>query len=81
MIDDTEDGLAPTSKVSKMLGKSRKSINRLQNDPELCFPQPIIIQGKKYWKKSDIFNWIDDMKIQSEGVKLTFHGDKRRAAE
>jgi predicted DNA-binding transcriptional regulator AlpA len=81
MVDDTEDGLWPSTTVQQKLCRSDKTLRKLENDPEMCFPKKIIIQGRKYWKKSEILNWIDDMQVQSEGVNTPFHGDKRRAAE
>jgi len=80
MVGDTENDLVPSSKVMQMLCRSSKTLRKLEADPEVCFPKKIIIQGRKYYKKLEILNWIDDMQVQSERAELDFHGNKRRDA-
>lgn len=40
-------------------GVSDMSLWRWLNDPAMCFPQPIYIARRRYWKEADVLDWLD----------------------
>lgn len=40
-------------------GVSDMSLWRWLNDPELNFPRPIYISTRRYWKESEVLEWLD----------------------
>jgi predicted DNA-binding transcriptional regulator AlpA len=40
-------------------GVSDMSLWRWMHDPALGFPQPIRIQGRRYWREADIADWLE----------------------
>ena len=48
--DDTD--LIPTYAVGDYFGRGSRTVQRWQRDPELNFPQPIVIRKRKYWRRS-----------------------------
>ena len=80
MSIDTEDlQFISSSEVLRLIGYSYKGLRKLEDDPEVCFPQKIVIHGRKYYRLMEIRNWLHDLQIQSVHAKLDFHGNKRRA--
>ena len=52
--------LIPSATVREICGGiSDMSLWRWLNDPKLSFPQPIVIQRRRYWHEVDIIAWID----------------------
>lgn len=39
-------------------GISDMSLWRWLNDPALAFPRPVVISRRRYWRETDIANWI-----------------------
>jgi hypothetical protein len=58
MSDDALGGLAADSKVAKQLGVHPKTLPRWDQKPELKFPKPIYINGRKYRRLSEIGEFI-----------------------
>jgi hypothetical protein len=58
MSDNTFDELDPDSKVAKRLGVHPKSLPRWDRRPELKFPGPIYINGRKYRRRADISEFV-----------------------
>lgn len=56
MTDD--DQLDPDIKVAKQLGIHRKSILRWDRRPELNFPKPVWINGRKYRRRAEIREFL-----------------------
>lgn len=40
-------------------GISDMSLWRWLHDPQLGFPQPILIQRRRYWREAEVQAWID----------------------
>lgn len=40
-------------------GVSTMSIWRWLNDPEMNFPKPIYIGRRRYWRETDITDWLE----------------------
>lgn len=46
--------------VMKRLGQiSRVTLWRYVKDPELEFPQPVMLRKRRYWKEDDLTNWVE----------------------
>jgi predicted DNA-binding transcriptional regulator AlpA len=53
-----DDGVDPDSTVAKLLGVHVKSLPRWDKKPELNFPKPIYINGRKYRRRSEIKEFL-----------------------
>ncbi|MGB3315975.1 MAG: transcriptional regulator [Albidovulum sp.] len=40
-------------------GVSDMTLWRWLNDPSLNFPKPIKIQSRRYWRESDVIDWLE----------------------
>ena len=40
-------------------GVSRNTLFRWQRDPELEFPRPVLIRGRRYWRVEELAAWED----------------------
>ena len=47
----------PTGAVAARYGVTTRSVDRWWKDPDLNFPQPIIINQRKYWAVTDLEIW------------------------
>lgn len=47
------------SVMQRLGGISRVSLWRYVNDPELDFPQPIVVRTRRFWKEDDLANWVE----------------------
>src|SRR6516165_8959538 len=47
----------PTGAVAARYGVTTRSVDRWWKDPDLNFPQPIIINERKYWAVTDLETW------------------------
>ena len=47
----------PTGAVAARYGVTTRSVDRWWKDPDLNFPQPIIINERKYWAVTDLEIW------------------------
>jgi predicted DNA-binding transcriptional regulator AlpA len=56
VINDDID-LMPTYAVGDYFGRGSRTVERWQRDPELNFPQPIVIRKRKYWRRGEIREW------------------------
>ena len=52
MQDDKR--LLPDNRVQERYGVSDMTIRRLDEDPDLCFPKPIRIRGRKYRVEAEL---------------------------
>ena len=53
-------GLLSASSVRQQLGNiSNMTLHRRLGDPELDFPKPIKINGRRYWRGIEIDAWIE----------------------
>jgi predicted DNA-binding transcriptional regulator AlpA len=46
-----------TRAVAERFGVSTRSVDRWTADPALAFPQPMHINGRKYWDEGEIVAW------------------------
>jgi hypothetical protein len=44
----------PTRRVAERYNVSTRSIERWANDPNLGFPQPLVINKRKYWSEAEL---------------------------
>jgi hypothetical protein len=58
MPDDNFDALDPDSKVARQLGVHPKSLPRWDARPELKFPKPLYINGRKYRRRGEISEFL-----------------------
>ena len=47
----------PTQKVADRYGVSRRSVERWEDDPDLGFPQAMIINRRKYFDLAELEQW------------------------
>ncbi len=40
-------------------GVSDMTIHRWLNDPAMNFPRPTMIRKRRYWRESDVVEWIE----------------------
>jgi predicted DNA-binding transcriptional regulator AlpA len=48
----------PGAKLTAFLGVSAMAIWRWERDPQLAFPKPTVIHGRKYWRREEINDWM-----------------------
>jgi hypothetical protein len=46
-----------TAEVARRYTKTRRTIERWERDPELNFPKPLIIRGRKYRDEAELAAW------------------------
>jgi hypothetical protein len=56
MATDDAD-LMSTRTVGNYFGRSSRTVERWQVDPELNFAQPMVIRGRKYWPRGEVRAW------------------------
>jgi predicted DNA-binding transcriptional regulator AlpA len=49
---ETTPHLLPTRQVCKRYGVSDRTVARWERDPDLHFPRPVTINGRKYYAES-----------------------------
>jgi len=47
----------PTGGVAQKFNVTPRSVDRWWKNPNLNFPQPIFINGRKYWSVGDLDKW------------------------
>ena len=53
----TDDDLLGSAEIERMLGISPSTRFRWANAEELGFPTPLVIRGRKHWRRGDIREW------------------------
>jgi predicted DNA-binding transcriptional regulator AlpA len=51
----------PSAKLADFLNVSAMAIWRWERDPNLGFPRPTVIHGRKYWNRAEINSWMRSM--------------------
>jgi hypothetical protein len=74
----------PTGAVAARYGVTTRSIDRWWKDPDLNFPQPIIVNQRKYWSATDLEIWerqriADKVRSERTPQKATSTGIEPRA--
>lgn len=46
-------------------GISDMSLWRWLNDPALCFPKPVYIQRRRFWREADLLAWLDAREVSA----------------
>lgn len=59
--------LIPDSKLRRLLNKSARTIGRWDANPELGFPKPVIINGRKHRRASEVTAWLSAREVASLG--------------
>lgn len=57
--DDPRYHLIPAAQVRRMLSCSEMSLWRWARDPSVGLPAPIKINGRNFWRLSDVQSFID----------------------
>ena len=57
MSSDTDNELGTGFEIAKQLGVHPKSLPRWDRRPELHFPKPIYINGRKYRRQAEIWEF------------------------
>jgi hypothetical protein len=57
MNDETPNARVPKRKAAERNGVSVRTISRWENDPELGFPRPIIINKRCYYDEAELRQW------------------------
>lgn len=58
-MSNTQSEWIPASQLAVMLGNvSAMTIWRWERDPKLTFPPPTVINGRKYWNRDDVNEWM-----------------------
>lgn len=53
-----DDAVDPASKVAKQLGIHIKSLIRWDRRPDLDFPKPLYINGRKYRRRREVADFL-----------------------
>jgi hypothetical protein len=53
-----DDAVDPDAKVARQLGIHIKSLIRWDRRPELNFPKPLVINGRKYRRRSEVREFL-----------------------
>ncbi len=64
-LDNLE--LIPDPQLAKKLGKSLRTFARWDEKPEMGFPKPIPINGRKHRRVRDIEAWLNKRALASLG--------------
>lgn len=56
----TSNSFAPTRQVLEYLKVSRMTLWRIEQNPDLNFPKPARINGRKLWPMAEIENWLEE---------------------
>jgi hypothetical protein len=72
MSDTNPDEITPDSKIAKQLGVHPKSLPRWDRRPELNFPKPIFINGRKYRRQAEIREFLRHAAIAHAASKTSF---------
>jgi hypothetical protein len=54
---DGEDLRLPTKAVQRRYSVSSRTLDRWLEKSSLNFPKPMIINGRRYWRASDLERW------------------------
>jgi hypothetical protein len=57
MSDGTTSTLIPASKAAKRYDRTTRTIDRWLEREVLDFPKPIVVNGRRYWRVSDLEDW------------------------
>ena len=64
-----ENKLITSATVRELCGGiSDMSLWRWLNNEEMHFPNPLIISRRRYWRETEIFNWIEGRAINPDAT-------------
>lgn len=72
----TDDDLLGSAEIERMLGISPSTRFRWENAEELGFPTPLVIRGRKHWRRGALRQWQEHM-VEAGG---TTHRPPRKVA-
>lgn len=49
--------LLPTVRLRERYGVTDRTLSRWVADPDLNFPKPIVINGRRYWQEAGLVVW------------------------
>jgi len=64
---DENDTHLTSRDVIAFLGISSRTLSRWEDDPSLAFPQAMIINNRRYWRKGDLLDWAKARAVQAGG--------------
>ena len=53
----TTNTLLPARVVWSRYGVVERTLARWLDDGRLCFPRPVLINGRRYWREADLVEW------------------------
>jgi hypothetical protein len=53
----TPRGYLPAKAVQERYGITDRSLDRWLADPEMDFPRPMVVRGRRYFKEEDLTRW------------------------
>jgi predicted DNA-binding transcriptional regulator AlpA len=59
--------LIPDPQVAKDVGRTLRTLARWDKDPELNFPKPVVIRGRKYRRADELAAWSREQAPASIG--------------
>lgn len=68
----TPDDLLPGARVLARYGVSAMTLLRWQKRPELCFPKPIRINNRRYWRLSAL-QAFEARQMTRDGFDVSTH--------
>ena len=57
MTDRAARNFVSAAKVRQRYGVSDMTLWRWLRNPTLCFPKPITINGRRYWREDSLLDW------------------------
>ena len=54
---DVAGTLAPARQVCERYGITTRTLSRWLGRPELNFPKPLVVNGRRYWRLNEIEAW------------------------
>lgn len=69
--------LIPASRVKEMFGGiSDMTLWRWLNEAEIGFPQPIRINGRRYWRIQELLSWLNSWRERTCSTSERFPSDR-----
>jgi hypothetical protein len=68
MPEHDDGGLLPAALVQQRYHVTAMSIWRWLRKPGLAFPRPLVINGRRYWRFSELLTWERGRALASSGA-------------
>ena len=68
-ITSSTDVRLRTVQVARRFNVVSRTIERWEQDPELNFPKPLVVNGRKYWRREEVEHW--ERALDADGPKAS----------